>query len=177
MKKKIFLFLPTRGGQQQPKRERERAWSCLDLDGWPGRGSRATGEGRKKKKEKKNPLQTATPSHNPTNNALLINFLLSSDAEIFVDKHRLSMQIGAESWEKKPHVRNVYVFRLSFHFLHATRCWLGTSTLQMKPTFPASSRRCEVRNFLIISLVCLSLSLSLSTEAPSPPTIRFGNCV
>ncbi len=29
----------------------------------------------------------------PTNNALLMNFLLSSDAEIFVNKHRLSMQI------------------------------------------------------------------------------------
>ena len=28
----------------------------------------------------------------PTNNALLINFLLSSDAEIFVNEHQLSIQ-------------------------------------------------------------------------------------
>ncbi len=32
----------------------------------------------------------------PTNNATLTNFLLSSDAEIFVNKHRPSMQIGAK---------------------------------------------------------------------------------
>ncbi len=32
----------------------------------------------------------------PTNSALLVNFRLSSDAEIFVNKHRLSMQVGAE---------------------------------------------------------------------------------
>ena len=34
---------------------------------------------------------------NPTNNALLINFFPSSDAEIFVDKHRLSMPIGTQT--------------------------------------------------------------------------------
>ncbi len=32
---------------------------------------------------------------NPTNNALSTSFLLSSDAESFVNKHRLSLQIGA----------------------------------------------------------------------------------
>ena len=32
----------------------------------------------------------------PTNNALLINFRLGSDAEIFVYNHRLSMQTGAK---------------------------------------------------------------------------------
>ncbi len=56
---------------------------------------------------------------NPTNNALLINFLLSSDAEIFVSKHRLSIQIGAKRAKKR--VCNVYVFRLGFHFAH--HCW------------------------------------------------------
>ena len=50
----------------------------------------------------------------PTNNALLINFLLSSDAEIFVTKHRLSIQIGAK------HAKNV----------HATcTCSVGASIL------------------------------------------------
>ena len=38
----------------------------------------------------------------PTNNAISINFRLSSDAEIFVNKHRPSMQIGAEK------CKNVY---------------------------------------------------------------------
>ncbi len=33
--------------------------------------------------------------HHPTNNATLINFRLSSDAKNFVNKHRLSIQIGA----------------------------------------------------------------------------------
>ncbi len=50
----------------------------------------------------------------PTNNALLTNFLLSSDAGIFAANHRLSMQIGAKRAKKR--VRDVYVFRLSFHF-------------------------------------------------------------
>ncbi len=35
----------------------------------------------------------------PTNNALLINFLLSSDAEIFVTNHRLSTHVGAQTCE------------------------------------------------------------------------------
>ncbi len=45
---------------------------------------------RKEKRKKKN----------PTNNALLINFLLSSDAEIFVTEHRLSMQIRCQNVQK-----------------------------------------------------------------------------
>ncbi len=32
----------------------------------------------------------------PTNNSLLINFRLSSDEEIFINKHRVSIQIGAK---------------------------------------------------------------------------------
>ena len=32
----------------------------------------------------------------PTNNALLVNFRLSSDAENFVNKHRLSIQVGVK---------------------------------------------------------------------------------
>ncbi len=51
----------------------------------------------------------------PTNNALLINFLLSSDAEIFVNRHQLSTQIGTKR-AKKVCVCNLYVFQLSFHF-------------------------------------------------------------
>ena len=38
--------------------------------------------------------------HFPTNNALLINFRLSSNADIIVTKHRLGMLIGAQTCEK-----------------------------------------------------------------------------
>ena len=58
----------------------------------------------------------------PTNNALPIEFLLSSDAENFVTKHRLSIQIGAKCAKKR--VCNMYMFRLSFHFAYH-RCCLG----------------------------------------------------
>ena len=44
----------------------------------------------------------------PTNNATLINFPLSSDAEIFVNNRRLSMQIGAKR------AKNVY----AMHVVH-----------------------------------------------------------
>ncbi len=50
-------------------------------------------------------------SHTQTNNALLINFRLSSDAEILLIKHRLSMQIGAKRAKKR--ACNVYIFQLS----------------------------------------------------------------
>ena len=53
----------------------------------------------------------------PTNNTLSINFRLSSDAEIFVNKHRLSMQIGA------PKYKNVYATCIYSHrasTLHTT---------------------------------------------------------
>ncbi len=59
----------------------------------------------------------------PTNNTPLINFRQSSDAEIFVTKHRLSMQVGAKM-RKKNRVRNVYTFQLSFIFAYH-RWWLG----------------------------------------------------
>ena len=63
----------------------------------------------------------------PTNNALLISFLLSSDAEIFINNHRLNMQIGAKR-AKKNHVCNVYMFRLNFLFA-CHRCWLGCCSI------------------------------------------------
>ena len=44
----------------------------------------------------KNPVR-ACPANN---DALLINFRLSSDAENFVNKHRLSMQTGAKTCKK-----------------------------------------------------------------------------
>ena len=47
----------------------------------------------------------------------LINFLLSSDAEIFVNNHRLGMQIGAEC--AKSCVQRVHV-PTEVPFLHAT---------------------------------------------------------
>ena len=43
----------------------------------------------------------------PTTNALLINFLLSSDAENLFNKHRLSMQIGAKR-AKDVHAMSMY---------------------------------------------------------------------
>ncbi len=42
----------------------------------------------------------------PTDNALLINFRPSSDAEVFVNKLRLSVQIGAKC------SKNVYAMRI-----------------------------------------------------------------
>ncbi len=60
----------------------------------------------------------------PTDNALLINFGLSSEAEIFVNKHRLSIQNRGQNVLRR--VCNAYVFRLSFHFA-CHRCWLGSS--------------------------------------------------
>ncbi len=57
------------------------------------------------------------PPHPPTNNALLINFLLSSDEEIFVNKHRLGMQIGAKL--AKTCLQGVRI-PTELPFLHAT---------------------------------------------------------
>ena len=45
------------------------------------------------------PLHVALLLHHPTGSALLINFLLSSDAGIFAAKHRLGMQVGAKMRE------------------------------------------------------------------------------
>ncbi len=73
----------------------------------------------------KNPtrhLQWQVEPKVPTNNALSTKFLLSSDAEIVVDKHRLSMQVGTQTCEKR--MCNVHIFRLGFHFAHH-RWWLG----------------------------------------------------
>ncbi len=58
-----------------------------------------------------------TGLQNPTNNALLINFWLSSDARIFVNKHRPSIQIGAKR------AKNVYAmctFSNGASILHTT---------------------------------------------------------
>ena len=70
----------------------------------------------------------------PTNNALLISFRVSSDAEIFVNKHRLSMQIIAPNVQKR--ACNVYIFRLSFHLAYH-RWWLGSprDCIEEKATF------------------------------------------
>ncbi len=48
-----------------------------------------------------------TRTHYPANNALLANFRLNSDAEIFVTKHRLSIRVWVPDVQK--HVRNAYV--------------------------------------------------------------------
>ncbi len=53
-------------------------------------------------------------SPDPTRKALAINLRLSSDTETFVDKHRLGMTNRRKTCENV--LRNVYAFRLSFHF-------------------------------------------------------------
>ncbi len=58
----------------------------------------------------------------PTNNNNLINFRLSSDAEIFVNNHRLSITNRCQNVQKC--VRYVYTFRLSFHSAYHP-WWLG----------------------------------------------------
>ena len=50
----------------------------------------------------------------PTNNALLINFPTEFRCRNFVDKHQLSIQIGAQACEKR--VCKVCIFQPSFHF-------------------------------------------------------------
>ncbi len=45
----------------------------------------------------------------PTNNALLINFRLSSDAEIFGNEPRLSVQIGTKRAKKKTLTQRVHI--------------------------------------------------------------------
>ena len=57
-----------------------------------------------------------------TTHSLLINFLLSSDAEIFASKHRLSVQTDVKNVQKR--ASNVRIFRLSFHFAYHL-WWLG----------------------------------------------------
>ncbi len=61
----------------------------------------------------------------PTNNAILVNFRLSSDADFFVvDKHRPTWLTSGRR-TCKIRVSNVWVSQLSFHFAYR-RCWLGT---------------------------------------------------
>ena len=62
-------------------------------------------------------------------NALLISFLLSSDAEIFVGEHRLSTRVGAKNVRKKL-ASDVYAFRLSFRFrMLPVAGWVGGSVV------------------------------------------------
>ncbi len=56
----------------------------------------------------------------PTNNALLINSRLSSDAEIFANDHRLSIQIGAKRAKTCMQCVNIPT-KLPYH-----HWWLGT---------------------------------------------------
>ncbi len=66
----------------------------------------------------------------PTNSALFISSLLSSGAEIFADKHRLSVQNRGRTCEKL--ACNVRTFRLSFPFctppLLVGHCWCCAGT-------------------------------------------------
>ena len=61
----------------------------------------------------------------PTSNALLIDFLLSCDAEIFVKNHWLSMQLGAKL------AKNVYATCTCSDWASISscrRCWLGCNS-------------------------------------------------
>ena len=55
-----------------------------------------------------NPIGVLAKYVFPTNNAMLINFLLTSDAEVFVAKHRLSIQIVAKR------AKNVYATSIRY---------------------------------------------------------------
>ena len=83
-------------------------------------------------------------SAHPANNALLINFLLSSDAEFFVDNHRLSMRIGAKHAKKtcmqRVHIPTELPFRMPP--LVVGQVAQPSSTLFPPPApAPAGSRR------------------------------------
>ncbi len=61
-----------------------------------------------------------THMSNPTNNALLINLQLSSDAEVLSNiKHGLSMQVGGQTCKKKTCVQRVHVLT-ELLILHTT---------------------------------------------------------
>ncbi len=51
----------------------------------------------------------------PTDNTILVSFLLSSNAKKIVTKHRPGIKIDAKTCKIK-RACDVYVFRLSFHF-------------------------------------------------------------
>ena len=69
----------------------------------------------------------------PTNNALLINFLLRSDAEILLIRSDCAYK-SAPNVQKL--VCNVYIFRLSIHFAYR-RWWLGTKSTSESEQNPA----------------------------------------
>ncbi len=58
----------------------------------------------------------------PTGNALLINFLLSSDADVLISNRRPSMQIGAQTCKNA--CAMCITFRVIFHFA-CQHWWLG----------------------------------------------------
>ena len=82
-----------------------------------------------------------TPSRHPTNNALLINFLLSSDAEILLISTDWAYE-SAQNVQKR--VCNVYIFRLSFHFAFH-HWWLGVTIL-----FSWETKTCKYSNWASI---------------------------
>ncbi len=87
----------------------------------------------------------------PTNNALLTNFRPSSDAEIFVKNHRLSIKIGGQT------CKNVYA--LSFHFA-CHHWWLGSpSCISFSSLFPALARQKE--DFFATALLFSSSTLRM----------------
>ncbi len=77
----------------------------------------------------------------PTNNGLLINFRLTSDAEILFNEHRRSMRNRRQNVQKR--VCNVYVFQRSFHFA-CHRCWLGLDDKV------CCVKRCVEDNFIFV---------------------------
>ncbi len=100
--------------------------------------------------------------HRPTSNTLLINFRLSSDAEIFVNEHRLSRQVGAKT------CKNMYATCTcsdGASILHATVAgWVG-----------GEKRR---RKISLSPISAASLSLSLQHPFTPPPHTQMpdGGC-
>ncbi len=101
----------------------------------------------------------------PTNNELLMNFRLSSDAEILSMSTDLACK-SAPNMQRR--VCNVYMFRLSFHFAYH-RWWLGcrrhrTTCGTFFGDHSALLKRhlCDIFKMIFIFVARNNLSLSLS---------------
>ena len=107
----------------------------------------------------------------PTNNTLLIKFLLSSDAEIFVNNHRLSMQIVSKHAKKcmqrvdSPTEIPFCIPTLVVGNLHYTHTHTHTKT-QIMSIFCTPCRNAKKRSSFFFLLPDSDKSLAVLTELP-----------
>ena len=92
----------------------------------------------------------------PTNNTLLINFRLISDAEIFAYEHRLSMQVGDKCAKKKNVSPTCVHIPTDLPFLHTTVggwvCVSPSSPPHLHTTNPTENPAC----LLEVTFICRS---------------------